>query len=215
MRVEVGEGTPLRALCRSRNGTVNDLLVAALAVLVRRVSARGRVGCFYTADLRRLVDDAPRVANLSAAISVALPRSCADSLPAALAEVVRRTSRRSAGVTGLAAILFNLPLILCTPHGLVRRLTRLVFRLWIRRLATRGLLVTNIGPLDPWLTSFGGRVRDATFVGRRCGRCPSVLTATGFGDALTIHFNGYEEHGARAGAAGGRAAGDLREAART
>ncbi|MBI5487815.1 MAG: hypothetical protein HY905_10825 [Deltaproteobacteria bacterium] len=195
VRVDVGEGSALRELCRVRNATVNDLLVAALAVLVRRVSTRGRSGCFYTADLRRrLPDDRPRVANLSAVISVSLPRAHAASLPDALAEVARRTSRRRPDVDGLAALLFNLPLILCLPHGLVRRLTRLVFAVWIRRLLTRGLLVTNIGPLDPCLAPFGDLVRDATFVGPSVRGLPiPVLTATGFCGDLTIHFNGYAE----------------------
>jgi NRPS condensation-like uncharacterized protein len=76
----------------------------------------------------------------------------------------------------------------------VRRLTRLLLGAWIRRLMTRGLLVTNIGPLDPWLAPLGEQVRDATFVGPSVRPMPiPVLTATGFRDGLTIHFNGYEE----------------------
>ncbi|MBI5500242.1 MAG: hypothetical protein HY907_08370 [Deltaproteobacteria bacterium] len=195
VRIDVGEGSPLRKLCRARNATVNDLLVAALAVLVRRISVRGRIGCFFTADLRRrLADEQPRIANLSAVISVALPRAHAASLPDALVEVTRLTARRDPGVSGLAALLLNLPLILCLPHRLVRRLTRLVFGVWIRRLLTRGLLVTNIGPLDACLAPFGNLVRDATFVGPSVRGLPiPVLTATGFGDNLTIHFTGYAE----------------------
>jgi NRPS condensation-like uncharacterized protein len=195
VRVDVGEGTSLRALCRTHGATVNDLLVAALAVLVRRVSRRGRLGCFYTTDLRRrLADDRPRVANLSAVVSVELPRSCAGTLPAALTAVARRTAGRRPDVFGLAALLYNLPLIQVLPHGLLRPLARRLLVAWIRRLLTRGLVVTNIGPLDPWLAPFGELVRDATFVGPSVRPVPvPILTATSFGDSLAIHFNGYAE----------------------
>lgn len=195
VRVDVGEGTPLRALCRAHGATVNDLLVAALAVLVRRVSPRGRLGCFYTTDLRRrLADNRPRVANLSAVLSVGLPRSRAGTLAEALAEVARRTGRRRPDIAGLAALLYNLPLIQVLPHGLLRPLARRLLVAWIRRLLTRGLIVTNIGPLDAWLAPFGDLLRDAIFVGPSVRPVPvPILTATSFRNNLTIHFNGYTD----------------------
>ncbi len=189
----VGEGTPLRDRCRRLGCTVNDALVTLLAQLNGRLYTGGRVGNFFTVDLRRyLDDDRPRVANVSGMDVVIVPRAALDDFDAAAAVIARGTRRRKRGFPGLPALLSNHASMWMLPHALVRLLIR-VWVVWACALIDRGLLVTNIGPLDRYLEPLGERATAASVIGPWIpGFAVPILTATSFRDRLTVQINGFD-----------------------
>jgi NRPS condensation-like uncharacterized protein len=189
----VGEGTPLRDRCRRLGCTVNDALVALLAQLNERLYVGGKVGNFFTVDLRRyLGDERPRVANISGMDVVIVARSTLQDFDAAVEVVARGTRRRKRGFPGLPALLSNHASMWMLPHGLVRLLIR-VWVVWACALIDRGLLVTNIGPLDRTLAPLGERAVAASVIGPWIhGFAVPILTATSFRDRLTVQINGFD-----------------------
>jgi len=58
----------------------------------------------------------------------------------------------------------------------------------------RGLLVTNLGPMDEWLAPFGDHVLRAWVSGPSMSISPlTLVTVTGFRDRLTLSVSGFEE----------------------
>ncbi len=183
----------LKRRCDELGCTVNDLLVAAMLQLVRSRSLRGRPAVFFTVDLRRhLHDPSPRVDNLSGFDAVLLRRDEARDTRATALAVAGRTRRQRGAAIGLAGMLggallgWPLPIAwqrLAGPWGsrLARSLTR------------RGLLVTNIGVLDPYLESWGDRVRDARVVGPFLrGALAPVFTASSYRDRLSLVLDSHD-----------------------
>ena len=186
----VGEGSPVRALCEEVGCTVNDVLLASLALLNASLSGSGRLGNFFTVNLRRhLADDAPRVSNLSGVDSVILPRDVAGSLPEAAVAVARRTQRMKRRLVGFAfSAMPALTLMIC-PHAVVRGVAAFWGR-YTSLLLSRGLVVTNIGAMDRYVQALGENLVAASVLGP-FGRGPLVpiITATGFRDRLTLQIN--------------------------
>ncbi len=193
--VEVGRDSALRQRLRAQGGTVNDALVAATAVAVEGGSRSGLVGAFFTVDLRRYIDDdLPRVANLSSFNTLLLPRRVVGAFEPTVREVARRTARHKRPFPGLGILLAMIASCWFMPFGMARAAGRLGTR-WMRLLATRGLLVTNIGPLDPYLEPFGEGARGAFVIGPFLhGAGAPVLTATSFRGRLSLLVNGFEGH---------------------
>ncbi len=194
--VAVDEGSPFRERCRALGCTVNDGLVATLALLLDRISGPGLLGILFTVDMRRLLrDEQPRLANLSGMEDVVLPRTMAGSFEQAATAVHRRTVRRKARFPGLPTLVFNFTLMAVVPHAALRLVVRLWAR-WAAALVNRGLLVTNIGPLDRHLAPLGTRVRHATIIGPwvHSMRTP-IMTATSFRDRLSLYVAGFEGRG--------------------
>jgi NRPS condensation-like uncharacterized protein len=191
---EVGPGSALRDLCRELGCTVNDALVAAVAVLIGQISERGRIGAFFTANLRRyLDDDRPRVANLSSFDLVILARHRVNSLAEAMLEVSRRIRRKKRRIPGLVLVLGSAVLGAPIPFGLARALGRLLSS-GMRHLATRGVMVTNIGPMDHALAPFGERVTAASVIGPFLhGHQIPIITATSFRGRLSLAVNGFDD----------------------
>jgi NRPS condensation-like uncharacterized protein len=191
--VGVGEGSDVRGVCARAGCKVNDVLVGALAVVCASLGPRGLLGSFFTVDLRRyLADKGPKVTNLSGVDSVILPREAAGSLDEAAGAVGRRTERMKRQLVGVGfAALPAIPLLL-VPHGIVRGFAALWGR-WTSVLLTRGLVVTNVGPMDRYLEPLGDEVVAASVLGP-FGKGPRVpiITATGFRDRLTLQINGYD-----------------------
>jgi len=190
--VGVGEGSALRRRCRELGCTVNDALVAILAMLNGALFGRGRVGNFFTINFRPyLADTRPRLANLSGMDSVILDRSAVGDFATTATAVLERTARLKQRFTGLPAMLSNHAPMLLLPHGMLRVAIRLWLK-WAFALLDRGLIVTNIGPLDPYLDTFGDRATAASLVGPFMpGVCIPLVTATSFRDRLTLQVNGF------------------------
>jgi len=192
-RSAVADLPALRRRCRDLDCTINDALVTALALVNASQAQRGLVGTFFTVDLRRyLRDDRPRIANLSGFDTLLLPRARLTDFATAAAAISRRTAARKRGLPGLPAMLAMSGLTAAAPHGLQRLIAPLGTGLF-RSLATRGLLVTNIGPLDPYLAPWGDQVKSASVVGPflRGLRTP-IVTATSFRERLTLHVEGFD-----------------------
>lgn len=183
----------LRERCERLGCTVNDLLVAAMIELVRARSARGVPGAFFTVNLRRyLKDPSPRVDNLSAFDTVMLPRGRTGDLETTARHVARRTRRLRRATIGLpgmiAAAICGWPLPIA-----LQRLAGPVGTRLARKMTTRGLLVTNIGVLDPYLESWGERVRRAWVLGPFLqGAHAPVFTATTFRGELCLVLDSYD-----------------------
>jgi NRPS condensation-like uncharacterized protein len=191
--VGVGEGSDVREVCGRVGCTVNDALVGALAVVCASLGPKGLLGSYFTVDLRRyLVDKGPKVTNLSGVDSVILRREMAGSLEDAAGAVGRRTERMKRQLLGVGfAALPAIPLMV-VPHGIVRGFAALWAR-WAGALLTRGLVVTNVGPMDRYLEPLGEDVVAASVLGPfGIGPRVPIITATGFRDRLTLQINGYD-----------------------
>ncbi len=194
--VDASDRSQFRRRCRDASATVNDGLLSALLVFAAStLPGPGRVACFYTADLRRMLPStaAPVVANLSSGEVLDLSSREASSLDAALPLVARRTARLKRLQTGLAFFLVNCFWSMVLPHGLVRPVA-LLFARWAGAILARSLSVTNIGPLDHWFADLGEAVTHAQVIGPALSLSPTpLLTVTSFRDVLTINVNGFED----------------------
>ncbi len=190
---EIGPAQPFRARLRALGCTVNDGLLALLAQLNAALSGPGRLGCFFTVDMRRMLADArPRISNLSGIDVVLLPREAVGGFDETARASSALAARRKQRFPGLPAVLANHSLNLCLPHGLLRRVIRLWIP-WATALLNRGLLVTNVGAIDRYLEPLGSRVRDASLLGPWVrGLAVPVITATSFRDRLTLNIHGFQ-----------------------
>ena len=191
--VGVGQGSAVRTLCARVDCTVNDVLVASLALLNASLGPTALLGNYFTVDLRRYLTDAgPRVCNLSGVDSVILKRSAARNLETAARAVGRRTERMKRQAVGLTFATLPAVAFMALPHAVVRAFAAAWGR-WTSRLLTRGLVVTNIGAMDRYVEPLGDNLLAASVLGP-FGRGPPVpiITATGFRGRLTLQINGFD-----------------------
>jgi NRPS condensation-like uncharacterized protein len=193
LRMDMAASSPLRARCAEAGCTINDALVAMLAMVNRELFGPGSVGNAFTINLRpQLGDRGPRVCNLSGIDLVILDGEQVGGFVDTARAVARRTERLKAGFVGLAPVLANHAAMLALPHGMVRTAIRWWLR-WAYALLDRGLVVTNIGGLEPYLEPFGDRATGGSFCGPfLTGLRVPVITASGFRGRLTVHVNGYD-----------------------
>ncbi len=183
----------LRKRCERAACTINDLLVATMIELVRARSKRGLPAAFFTVDLRRYLDDhRPRVDNLSAFDTVMLPRRHTGDLEETARRVALRTRRLRSSTIGLPGMLASALASWPLPMALQRIAAPWGTR-FARKLTTRGLLVTNIGVLDPYLASWGERVRRAWVLGPFLeGAHAPVFTVSTFREELSLVLDGWD-----------------------
>lgn len=191
--VAVGDGSPMRSRCRRLGCTVNDALVATLALLNRGLFGRGDLGNMFTVNLRKLLpDDRPRIANLSGMAMVALPRDLVTDLDTTAAEVSRRIGRKKRRFVGLPPLIANFSMAWVLPHALAR----VFIGLWLRyamAVMNRGLTVTNIGAMDPYLAPLGDRAVDASMIGPFLHTMGApLITAAGFRGRLALQVAGFD-----------------------
>lgn len=173
--------------CKAAGATINDGLVAAVARLAARRADKGPVAAGYTIDLRRYLAPSSRITNLHGVSLVALPRERLTAPDDTLAAVHDRIGEQKRRLPGLAYTLLPLLLIGWLPHGLLRRVGRLVLNNVLGTL-NRALAVTNIGALDETLEPLGHTATAASIVGPFVHGMPvPVMTATGFRGELTVH----------------------------
>ena len=191
--VEIDGHGGLRERCRAFGCTVNDVLIAAIAVMASEQDVTGQVSCFFTVNLRRLLrDDGPRIANLVGVGGVLLPRDSVTSLDETASLVATRMRARKRSLPGLALVTCSASWTGALPHAVTRRVAGLVARM-VRSFLSRGSLVTNFGVLDPFLAPLGDAVTGATVIGPHVqGISVPVISATGFGDTLTIQLHGND-----------------------
>lgn len=192
--VPIGEGTAFRRRCRELGCTINDALVATLAMVNGSLSERGIVGTFFTVDLRRyLPDDRPRIANLSGFDTLLLRREHLGSFERAVSAVSARTSKRKGRFVGLPTMLVMSALGAGWPHAF-QRAAGVVGTMLFRGFTSRGLLVTNLGRLDDCLSPLGGDALSATVIGPflRGQRAP-IVTASSFRGTLHLEIAGYDD----------------------
>lgn len=191
--VDVGRGTPMRERCRSLGCTLNDALVSTLALLNRSLSAKGNLGNIFTVNLRKLLrDERPRIANLSGMEMVVLPRALVTDLEGTAVEVSRRIGRKKRRFAGLPPLIANFSTAWAMPHALLRP----IIGLWLRyamAVLNRGLTVTNIGAMDPYVEPLGDRATGASMIGPFLNMLgPPLITAAGFRDRLTLQVAGFD-----------------------
>ncbi len=150
----VFEGSTIDAL-RARSGnrtSINDLLLAALALAAANRSSFGNVSVLYTMDLRRYSRSAHLSAtNASSIMTTVVPRSAMTSLANAVKAVQTATARHRQSLAGPAFLLLPTLLAGPTPHGILRKLLPAVYPLMIDLPISRGLIFTNVGKLDQGL----------------------------------------------------------------
>jgi len=189
----VDEGSPMRTRCRRLGCTVNDALVATLALLNRALFGRGNLGNVFTVNLRPLLhDDRPRIANLSGMEMVVLPRDRVTDLEATAAEVSLRIGRMKRRFAGLPPLIANFSTAWAMPHSLAR----VFIGLWLRyamAVLNRGLTVTNIGAMDEYLAPLGQRAVGASMIGPFLTAMGApLITAAGFRGRLTLQVAGFD-----------------------
>lgn len=191
--IDIRDGCPLRLRCKQLGCTINDALVTALIMLVKSLSEKGRLGAFFTVDLRRYIQDqVPRVANLSSFDMITLPRSFASDFDQTAQHIARRTQKQKCRFVGLPIFLAATAITGFLPYALQRWMGYLGTR-WIKMLANRGLVVTNIGSLDEALASLGDTVCHASVLGPFMANLSiPMITATSFRGRLTLQFNSFD-----------------------
>ncbi len=191
--VGIGQGSRVREVCSRVGCSVNDVLVGALALLNASLGPGGWLGNHFTADLRRyLASPSLSVCNLSGADSVVLKREAADSLDTAAKAVALRTERMKRRAVGLPFATLPALLFGAFPHAVVRAFSAFWGR-WTSLLLSRGLVVTNIGPMDRYLEPLGDNLLAASVLGPFGRGSPvPIITATGFRDQLTLQINSYD-----------------------
>ncbi len=190
---EVGEGSPVRDTCSRAGCTVNDALVGSLAMLNASLGPAGRLGNYFTVDLRRyLTDSGPRICNLSGVDSVILKRGVTGNRESAARAVARRTERMKRQAVGLAFATLPALALMALPHAVVRAFAAAWGR-WTSKMLTHGLVVTNIGRMDSYVEPLGENLRAASVLGPFARGSPiPIITATGFRDQLTLQINAYD-----------------------
>jgi len=179
--------TVTSAIHRTEGATINDGMVATVARLAAKLADRGPVAAGYTIDLRRYLPPSSRITNLHGVALVVVPRDRLEDPEGALRAVAERIGVQKRRLPGLAYTLLPLLLIGWLPHGLLRRVGRLVLNTILGNL-NRALAVTNIGSLDETLAPLGESATAASIVGPFVHGLPvPVITATGFRDELTFH----------------------------
>jgi NRPS condensation-like uncharacterized protein len=183
-------GEPARhfaAFCRKNGSTINDGLVAMLAMLAAGRSERGPVAVGYTIDLRRyLPSPVSVVTNLHATTLAVVERSLLDAPSSAVRAISRRTAVEKRRMFGMAYALLPVIQVGWLPRGWLRWIAwMLVSRLF--SYVRRALVFTNIGALDEALAPFGGDAVSASVIGPFVNESPvPVVTVTGFRGDLTM-----------------------------
>lgn len=183
-------GEPARAFvasCKALGATINDGLVAAVARMAAGRGEKGPVAAGYTVDLRRYLPPSSRITNLHGVSLVVLPRRRVGDPTGTLQAISDRIGEQKRRLPGLAYTLLPLVAIGWLPHGLLRRVGRLVLNNVLSSI-NRALAVTNIGALDETLAPLGEDAVSASIVGPFVHGLPvPVITATGFRGELTLH----------------------------
>ncbi|MEA2310838.1 MAG: hypothetical protein QOE28_806, partial [Solirubrobacteraceae bacterium] len=137
---------------RSEGATVNDVLLGALAVTIRRWNDdhggdRGRIGITMPVNLRPPEWRTEVLGNFASYVSVPLGADEQGDLPAATAAAAARTRRiKDDGTAGLVIDLLELPTA-ALPTGLKRRFQDLITLTGDRFVDTA--VLSNLGRLDP------------------------------------------------------------------
>lgn len=180
------------AAARAKLGaaSVNDLLVALLALAAGRRSTRGPVVVTYTMDLRRY-RRRPRLssANTSSLLSVVVPRKALSSLQRATAAVREITARQRASLHGPAYLVLPYLVAGLLPHGALRSALPIVAPVVVDLPLSRGLLVTNVGRVDEGLAVFGDDLVALEIVGPTShGIAIPIVVAYGFRGAVHLQL---------------------------
>ncbi|MFH1464181.1 MAG: hypothetical protein ABIO70_07330 [Pseudomonadota bacterium] len=188
-------GPAFAASCRAGGLTVNDGLVAAVALLASLRAEQGPVMVAYTVDLRRYLRESHAlVTNLAGVSMVVLPRAATATADAARAAVHAAIGEQKRRLTGVSYALLPALAVGWWPHGLLRAVGRAILGQIMRRF-DRAIAVTNIGTLDEALAPLGESVRAASITGPFIHGIPvPVVTATGFRGGLTLQVVATGRH---------------------
>jgi NRPS condensation-like uncharacterized protein len=180
----------LKARCRDDGGTVNDILIGALARVAAGRSSGGPVAVVYTMDLRRYAAT-PRLtaANTSSILTVVVPRGSIGDLPTTVKAVAKITGRQRRRLAGPAFVVLPSLLAAGTPHGILRRLVPGIHPLAVDAPLRRGLVFTNVGRIDDGLAAFGDDIEDLRIIGPNIeGVTVPAVVAFGFRGALHLEL---------------------------
>lgn len=180
----------IKARCRERGASVNDLLIAALARVSAGRSSDGPVAVIYTMDLRRYGAAARLTAtNTSSILTAIVPRNAVSDLATTAGAVAAITARQRRSLVGPAYVLAPYALALGSPHALVRRFVLQLHRTVIDLPLSRGLLVTNVGRIDDGLHAFGADIEDIRIIGPNIeGVSVPAVVAFGFRGRLHLEL---------------------------
>jgi NRPS condensation-like uncharacterized protein len=188
--ISAAELGPVKARCRARGASINDVLIAALARVSAGRSSGGAVAVLYTMDLRRYAA-APRLsaANNSSILTVVVPRRAIGDLATTAGAVAAVTAGHRRGLIGPAFVVTPLLLAAGSPHAFVRRFMRALHPVVVDMPLRRGLLVTNVGRLDEGLGAFGEDIEDLRVIGPNIeGLNVPAVVAFGFRDQLHVEL---------------------------
>jgi NRPS condensation-like uncharacterized protein len=180
----------IKARCRPAGASINDVLIAALARVVKARSDRGAATIVYTMDLRRY-GTAPRLTatNTSSILTAQVPREDIGDLASTAAAVARITSRQRQSLIGPAYVLTPILFAAGSPHGVVRKLVRGIHPATVDLPLSRGLLVTNVGKIDDGLAAFGDDIESIRVIGPQIENVPApAVVAFGYRGELHIEL---------------------------
>ena len=191
--VPAGPESAMQKKTRELQVTINDALVAVIAMLAKKLSRKGMVAGYFTVNLRRFLPaGARRIANLSAINTVILSRQKVSDFDTTVAHVAKKISAQKLRFPGLPFMVVPAMISFTTPHGIARPVATTLAH-YAALAMTRGLLVTNLGPIDQFLEPWGEQVESASLIGPFVtGLKIPVVTVTGFRERLTIQLNGCD-----------------------
>lgn len=167
---------------------VNDLLVAAIAIVAAKRSSKGPVAVLYTMDLRRFSRSAHlSTTNASSILTAIVPRSATQNIVDAVKAVSVITARHRRSLVGPAFLLLPTLLAGPLPHGILRRLAPAIQPLLVDLPVSRGFIFTNVGKLDQGLGPLVNDIVDMRAVGPNVKGIP-VPTMVAFGLRGRIHL---------------------------
>lgn len=185
--LEPDEVRALQARC-APGLSVNDLLVSAMARVSAQRTRKGPVVVIYTMDLRRFAGRAHLSAtNASSILTAVVPREATGELASAAAAVRKLTARHRSSLVGPAFLLVPLALAAGTPHGLLRRVVPRLHTVLVDVPLDRGLILTNVGRIDPGLAPFADDLEDVRLHGPNI-RGVSTPTVVAFGFRGRLHL---------------------------
>jgi NRPS condensation-like uncharacterized protein len=174
---------------------INDLFVAAIALVAAKRSHDGPVAVLYTMDLRRYSSSARlSAANVSSIVTTIVPRSATKNLPDALKTVAKITAEHRNSLAGPAFLLLPMLLTGPTPHGIVRRMVPAAHPILVELPVSRGFIFTNVGKLDQGLGPLLDDLVDLRAVGPNIKgvSAPAIIA---FGLRGRIHLQLYAPPG--------------------
>jgi len=193
LEIKGAEYQDLQSLAHHLGLTINDLLLTALCRLEKefydqRSEPSRYLAVAFTVNLRKfLKDEAIQITNLSGISSLVVKTEKIKGFNNTAGLVRDTAGELKRKYPGLGFMMAPLAVFGAFPIAIIKIAAQRYFK-YLKLLQARGVILTNIGIMDPYLEPFGNRVKKASVIGPFVEGPFPVFTATGQGPSLTIYL---------------------------